>query len=547
VARALSILFGTETFNAEGLAKRAHKALQKRGFASSVKDMEGLSPADLLNMGTILIITSTYGNGDPPANAELLHAALMRPDAQPMAGLRFSVCGLGDQTYQRFAQCGRDFDARLAELGAQRFANRMDCDVDYEEPFEEWLGKVITALEGLSWGESAPKADPSEVETVVVQRTSVLAGPRPRPEAEPGSRRNPISARIVENRPLTTPGASREVRHLRLAVGALNWAPGDAMALWVPNGPEVVQSVLESTGNLPDTPVRLGDEELRLGDALSLRLELTKVDPRLVELIHQEGGPDFASCPLRDPEHPAAEAQVVDLLSAAKVKLPAQTLTDCLRSLAPRLYSIASSKRVSGDEVDFCLSIVHYSAFGRSRWGQATGHLAERAPVGELLPLYLQRAPHFALEEGARLLMIGPGTGIAPFRGFLQDRAARGLRGDTWLVFGSRNATTDALYSEELRGWLADGTLQRLDLAWSRDGQHKVYVQDRLLESAAQVWEWIQGGAIVYVCGDAQHMAPDVHATLQRIAQDQGGLDETGAKAWIKGLAQSGRYRRDIY
>jgi sulfite reductase (NADPH) flavoprotein alpha-component len=343
------------------------------------------------------------------------------------------------------------------------------------------------------------------------------------------------------NRPLTGAGAEREVRHLELdLMGApLSFQVGDSFGLHAPNDPAVVAEVLAAARAPADAPVRVGDDTLRLDDALRERFELTSVDPRLLTLL--DGAPEL-------PSDPSAEPHVVDVLRHAGRAVAPQALVDALRRLAPRLYSLASSPLAHPGEAHFTASVVDYEAYGRHRMGVATGWMAQRLPEGALIQVHVQPAPAFRLAPPeVDVVMIGPGTGIAPFRAFLQERSVRRGRGRSWLFFGSRHEAQDALYADELAAFRADGVLSRLDLAWSRDQPEKVYVQDRMLAAGAELWAWLQGGAHIYVCGDASRMAPDVHRALQQIAAAHGGMDAEAAKAWVKGLAQAGRYQRDVY
>ena len=564
-ARPVLVLWGTETYTAEGLAQQAGKALKKAGYDVKVQDIEQVDAEALAAAGTALIVTSTYGNGDPPANAEPLHGALMAADAPRLDGLRFSVCGLGDTTYPRFAQCGKDFDQRMAELGGLRFAARADCDVDYEPPFAAWLQSVLGGLADLPWGESVVEVDaPEAIVEVSGQDTvkdtgeasapsapadpsPVFLGPPARAGAPLGSRRNPGVATVLESRPETRPGASREVRHLRLDLreSGVRYEAGDSLAVWAPNDPKVVDAVLAAGRLDPDALVSVGEGPLvPLSEALSFRLGLGLVDPRLADHIVSRGGR------LAQP-YDNIDTHVIDLVRAAGVQLEAEVLVKCLRPLAPRLYSIASSPLARPGEADLLASVVRYEAFGYPRSGVATGWMADRLPVGGRLGVYLQAAPHFRLPaDDVPVIMIGPGTGVAPFRAFLQERAARGATGKNWLVFGSRSRDTDFLYQAELEGAVAEGRLHRLDLAFSRDpgvarGQN--YVQHKLLHNAAELWAWLEAGASIYVCGDAKQMAPDVHQTLRDIAAKQGGMSAEAAAEHIKGLSQAGRYLRDVY
>ncbi len=555
----ITILYGTETFNAEGLAEDTGEALEAAGLEVEVVDMDDFDISELTELGTVLIVTSTYGNGDPPANAEPLYEHLMGSDAPRLERMRFSVCGLGDSTYPLFAHCGKEFDRRLAELGATRFVDRQDCDVDFEEPWQAWCDRVVAVLSGAAPADgpapadsAAPAASAAPADSPAPEAAPAAALSRVGPAADPAaplySRKHPGMAEVVELRELTGPGASRSVLHLRIALDAPApaWTTGDSFAFWTPNDPALVDAILAAAQCDGGAPVQLSDarggtETLPLATALRDRLELTRADARLGALVAGTG----AALPTPTP---GADLFVLDVVSALSEPVAPQALVDALRHLAPRLYSIASSPQVDPAHVDFVASVVRYEACGRPRLGVATGLMAERLAVGDRLRVHHQPTPAFSLAPPDQdIIMIGPGTGIAPFRGFLQERAATRAPGRSWLFFGSRNAATDALYADELEAWRVSGVISRLDLAWSRDQGEKVYVQDRMRAHGAALWTWIAGGATVYVCGDAKHMAPDVHRTLRALAVEHGGMDEAGAKTWLKGLARSGRYMRDIY
>ena len=594
MSRAVTILYGTETFTAEGYAERTGEELEEEGYEVTVTDMEDFDPEEITSLRTLLVITSTYGNGDPPANAEHLYEHVMADSAPRLPHLRFSVCGLGDTTYPRFAQCGKDFDRRLADLGGTRFAPRQDCDVDIDPPWEEWLGNVKTALEALSWdvapAESAPvsseedqAAEPVDTDTdaevdanadveeaaevsvteapttdapdhdaveanavseAATEATAVhlRCGPPASPDAPVGRRRNPVVVQVAVNHSMTGEGASRDVRHIELDLTGtgLNYLPGDSIGLFPPNDPALVDAILEATGADPETPIELKAETLTLRDAMCTRLDVHYADPRLATAIEAAGGNVLVS--------DGPDVHVIDAVQHAGVCIAGATLARCLRRQAPRLYSVASSPSVHPNHVHLVASVVRYDAYGRPRSGVATGWMADRLPEGCAVRAYTQPADNFRLaDDSTDIIMIGPGTGIAPFRAFLQERAQRRCRGRSWLLFGSRNRSTDYLYGDELENWRHRGVLTRLDLAFSRDQDEKVYVQHRLIAQAKAVWSWIEKGAVIYVCGDAKSMAPDVHKALQQIAREQGGMDAEAARAWIRALAQDGRYMRDVY
>ena len=570
MSRSVTILYGTETFTAEGYAERTGEALSDLGYEVDVIDMEDFEPDAISTLKTLLVVTSTYGNGDPPASAEPLYDALMDDNAARLDGMRFSVCGLGDTTYPRFAQCGKDFDRRLAELGGARFAARKDCDVDVDPFWEEWLVDVKAGLEALDWAsgsgaaaatESAAataEASPAQQSTApepaavvapsasdAVAQASALhlrCGPPSKADAAPGSRRNPVLGTITVNRSLTGDAATRDVRHLELDLSGrgLSWEPGDSIGFFAPNDPTLVDAILEAAGADGEAAVDVKSGQMSLRDAMLTRLDVHTADGRLADAIKAAGGPVLSPS--------GADVHVLDALLHGGVAIGTAALHAALRRQAPRLYSVASSQLVDADTVHLVASIVRYEAYGRARSGVATGWMADRLPEGCEVRAYVHPQPEFRLAgDDADIIMIGPGTGIAPFRGFLQERALRRARGRSWMFFGSRNRATDYLYGEELEGWRNRGVLTRLDLAFSRDQDEKLYVQHKMLAQAKALWSWIQGGAIIYVCGDAKAMAPDVHRALQQVAREQGGMAADEARTWIRELAQNGRYMRDVY
>ena len=565
MSRSVTILYGTETFTAEGYAERTGEHLENAGYEVEVIDMEDFDPANIGTLHTLLILTSTYGNGDPPANAEPLYDALMADNAARLEGLRFSVCGLGDSTYTRFAQCGKEFDRRLAELGGQRIAARKDCDVDVDPSWEAWLDDVRAGLETLDWtivpakasksdapdAPDAPEAPEVAVEAAVEVTGEQIAdasavhhrcGPPSDLDATRGTRKHPVIGTIAVNRSLTGPDASRDVRHIELDLtGAeVSWEPGDSIGFFPPNEPALVDAILVAAGADGAHRVTLKNTEMSLRDAMLTRLDVHTADGRLADAIREAGGEALA------PD--GADVHVLDALTHGSVEIGAEALHKALRRQAPRLYSVASSQKVDANKVHLVASVLRYDAYGRARSGVATGWMADRLLEGCEVRAYVQPQPSFRLaEDGVDIIMIGPGTGIAPFRGFLQERALSRARGRSWMFFGSRNRATDYLYGDELESWRHRGVLTRLDLAFSRDQADKVYVQHRMLTHSKALWTWLQRGAAIYVCGDAKAMAPDVHRALQQIARDHGGMDADEARAWIRELAQSGRYMRDVY
>lgn len=530
------VLFGTESGNAQSLAKRAGEALTKAGLPVKVIDMMDFAGPDLEKLERLLVITSTYGNGDPPSNAEALHAFLMKK-CPPLPRLSFSVCALGDTTYDHFAKCGRDFDERLGALGATRLVDRQDCDVDYDDPFDAWLARVTERLVELASPRAAATASapPPSVDMPALETPAGLD--------EPGTRRNPVVLRVIDNRRLGGEGSQKRVHHVALSTAGapLPFAPGDSIGLWAENDPALVEAVAKAGAAPLDARVTIGGLDTTLRDALTRRLEIQHVDARLVEALRG---------PLPNEERQALieRSHVVDLLDASPKKLSPAELVDHLRPLAPRLYSVASSPRAYPGELHLMVDILEYQLSGTRRWGVASKQIAERLPVGSMIPAYLHRTPSFRLVPApTRIVMIGPGTGLAPFRAFLQERKLDGASESAWLFFGARSRAHDYFYGDELEAYVRDRTLAHLDLAFSRDQTEKLYVQHRMLERGRELAAWIAEGAVIYVCGNASRMAPDVHEALVSILRTHLGKSEESARAELAAMAESGRYQRDVY
>jgi sulfite reductase (NADPH) flavoprotein alpha-component len=533
--RPLTILFGSQTGSSESLAKLAAKEAGKHGFAAIVMDMVKFSTAKLAQEKNILIITSTYGDGDPPDNAKALHAALHAPDAPRLTGLRYSVCGLGDTNYIQFCQCGKNFDAQLEKLGATRASVRVDCDLDYEAKFATWLKAALAALGAT---EAAATAEtPSEISNLKSEISSPAAG---------STRKNPFLAPLLCSRVLNAAGSAKEVRHVEFSLegSGLVYETGDALGVFPQNSPELVAELLTTLGcdGEEAVPVPNGSTT-SLRHALTAHYDLGKPSP---ELISRFAAPTSGGG--------AATATVVlhlidVVLARPETRLAPVDFVRLLRPLQPRLYSISSSLRAHPGQVHLTVGAVRYEAHGRARHGVCSTFLADRCTPGTAVPVYVHGNKAFKLpaDSAAPIIMVGPGTGIAPFRAFLQERRATGAKGKNWLFFGDQRESTDFLYRDELLSWQRDGHLARLDLAWSRDQAEKIYVQNRMLEQAAEIYAWFEAGAYFYVCGDASRMAKDVDAALHKIIERAGGKSAAQAADYVQSLQAAKRYARDVY
>jgi sulfite reductase (NADPH) flavoprotein alpha-component len=529
----LTILFGSQTGTAESLAKKAAKEAGKRGFAATILDMAQTDVTKLAAEKNILIITSTYGDGEPPDNAKALHTALKAAGDRPLTAVRFSICALGDTNYVQFCQCGKDLDAWLERLGATRISPRVDCDLDYEEAFTKWLDTALAALAPSDKGQvtSDKIPDPS----LVTDHSSLVT-------ETAYSRKNPFPATVLAVRNLNGAGSAKEVNHVEFSLegSGLVYAAGDALGVYPQNCPALVADVLATLGCDGEEAVSTSAGELPLRRALTESLDLGKPAPELLALVPALAG---AANTTPGPFH------VIDALQAIPTKPAPADFIRTLKKIQPRLYSISSSPKAHPGQVHLTVGAVRYEKDGRPRKGACSAFLAEHALAAGKVGVFVHSNPAFRppVSGDTPMIMVGPGTGIAPFRAFLEERRATGAKGKNWLFFGDQKAASDFLYREELLGMEEAGLLTRLDLAFSRDQAEKIYVQQRMLESAPELWAWLEQGAHFYVCGDASRMAKDVDAALHRVIETAGGKSPTDAAAYVQALKAAKRYARDVY
>lgn len=490
----------------------------------------------------MLIVTSTYGEGEPPESAVAFHKFLFSKKAPKLDGLKYAVLGLGDTSYEFFCKTAIDFDEQLAALGAKRLHARADLDVDY-------------AAQAASWTEAAVLAFAPELKQATGS-AQVIAWPGATATASHDSaytKETPYSAELSVNQKITGRDSTKDVRHIEisLADSGITYQPGDALGVYFLNDTKAVDAILTATGLDGTTEVQLAGQTLALKTALTEQLELTQSYPSFVEKYAQATANSELLELVKDKaalRQYLDSRQTLDVILQNPAPLTAQQLVDSLRKQQPRLYSIASSQAEVGDEVHLTVGVVRYDAFGETHLGGASGFLAERLEEGSQVKVFVEHNDNFRLpDHETPVIMIGPGTGIAPFRAFLQERDQAGATGQNWLFFGNPHFTQDFLYQVELQDYLKRGVLSKLDVAFSRDQAHKVYVQDKLRLKAEEVWTWLQQGAYLYICGDGNKMAKDVHLALLDIAQQQGGLNAEQAEQYFDDLRQAKRYQKDVY
>jgi sulfite reductase (NADPH) flavoprotein alpha-component len=524
-AEPLTILYATESGNAEKLAGDLAKVARKSGLKPTLVDMADLEVASLASWRRLVVIAATWGEGEPPSRAVRSYADLMSEAAPRLDGVEFGVLALGDTAYAEFCAIGKAIDERLAALGAKRVADRADCDLDFGEPAAKWIDDAVKAL-----------APPQPTRSTVI---AVDFGAKPAGAAEAG----PLDAEITEHINLNSSRSAKTTIHLELAFNgaAPPYKPGDSLDIYPENDPAYVEALLKAAGLSGEGALRT--EFIKSRDVTTLSL-------KTLEAYAAATGQQYVKDLLQSGQAKAwiAGRQLIDLIAQYRVALSAEGLRALTRPLAPRAYSIASSRREVGEEAHLLVSAVRYETHGRERKGVASNHMAERLKKGNRLRVKLRPNKHFALpQDGSDIIMVGPGTGVAPFRAFVQERRGTGAKGRSWLFFGDRQFTHDFLYQLEWQEALRDGVLTRMDVAFSRDQPEKVYVQHRIWEQRRDVVDWLEDGAFFYVCGDGNAMAKDVRAALVRAYADVKALAPEAAEQAVRAIERGKRYLQDVY
>ena len=540
-AASLTILYGSQTGNAKNVASQLKTQAESRGLTVKLVNMADYKPNNLKKEKFISVVVSTYGEGEPPEDAENLHEFLYSKKAPKLEGVKVAVLGLGDSSYEFFCKTAQDFDQRFTDLGAETVFARADLDVDYEDEANTWLTGALDAFEPDLKAQSAGSAQ-------------VIPMPGAAAVTSQYNKQNPFAAELSVVQKITGRDSTKDVRHIEISLEGsdLTYTAGDSLGVYFLNDEALVDEALSLLTIDASTEITLGDKTISVRQALIENLELTQSYPAFVEkFAAATNNAELAKitedkATLREFIEPR---QIFDIIRQYPAKLDAQALVDCLRKLQARLYSIASSQSEVEEEVHLTIGLVEFEAFGSEHLGGCSGYLAKRAEEGASVKVFVEHNDNFRLpaDTNTPVLMVGPGTGIAPFRAFLQEREASEAQGDNWLFFGNPHFTQDFLYQVELQGYLKTGVLSKLDVAFSRDQAEKVYVQDKLRKSGAEVYAWLEKGAHFYVCGDANRMAKDVHQALLDIVQEFGGKSEEDAQAYLKELRNQNRYQKDVY
>jgi len=538
----ITLLSASQTGNARRVAEALRDDLLAAKLNVKLVSAGDYKFKQIANEKLLVVVASTQGEGEAPEEAVALHKFLFSKKAPKLDGAAFAVFGLGDTSYEFFCQAGKDFDSRLAELGAERLLDRVDADVEFQAAAAEWRARIVDVLKARVPKETSAQAAATATGAVNEVFTS------------PYTKEEPLTATPSVNQKIPGRDSEKDVRHLEIDLGdsGLRYQPGDAVGVWYQNDPALVKELVELLWLKGDEQVTVNGKTLPLAEALQWHFELTVNTANIVEnyatLTRSE-----SLLPLvgdkAQLQHYAATTPLVDMVRFSPAQLDADALIGLLRPLTPRLYSIASSQAEVETEVHVTLGVVRYEVEGRARAGGASSFLADRVEEEGEVRVFIEHNDNFRLPANPEtpVIMIGPGTGIAPFRAFMQQRAADGAEGKNWLFFGNPHFTEDFLYQVEWQRYVKEGVLNRIDLAWSRDQKEKIYVQDKLRQQGAELWRWINDGAHIYVCGDANRMAKDVEQALLDVIAEFGAMDAETADEYLSELRVERRYQRDVY
>ena len=535
----VTIISASQTGNARRVANELSQDIERLGIAVTHLPAGEYKAKKLSQEEILILVTSTQGEGEPPEEALSLYKYLFAAKAPKLTHLQFAVFGLGDASYPKFCQAAKDFDQRFAELDAQRLLVRVDADTDFQTISTSWRQAVIDKLSQLQLSNTQ---SPTENSTSIAVNSSLY------------HRDNPFIATVNVNQKITSRDSDRDIRHIELDLSDsdLHYQPGDAVGVWYQNSNELVEEILSITQLAGETPVEHHGQQIALKTVLTEYVELTQNTPIIIEKYAQAVQHPELLTLIGDREALLEMSQtlpLVDMLNRYRGKIAAQVFVGLLRPLTPRFYSIASAQDEVGSEVHLTVNVVRYQVDDKIRMGGASGFLANQIADQDQVKIFIEHNDNFRLPDDthAPIIMIAAGTGIAPFRAFLQQRASQGATGKNWLFFGNPHFISDFLYQVEWQSYVKEGLLTRIDLAWSRDQAEKIYVQDKLIAQASDIWQWLQEGAFIYVCGDAKRMAKAVDLALQQILMTQAQYSQEQAISYLDELRSQKRYQRDVY
>ena len=536
----LTIIYASQTGNAKGLAETLKAQAQAAGVAVELFNAADYKVKQLKKETHVLIVASTNGEGEAPDDAIEFHKQLKAGKAGKLDGLHYAVLGLGDSSYEFFCQTGKDFDEYLRKAGATPLLDRLDGDVDYEAVAESWSQSVVALVKDALQTDAANDVAPV---VPLTQGTASLY-----------NKKNPFTAELVTNQKITGRDSDKDIRHFEISLDGsdLSYQPGDALGVWFSNDEQLVDTLLALVELAPETPVKLDNDSVSIREALINHYELTQGYASFVQAYAELSGSDKLKALVEDKaalREYCANHQILDIVREQPAGLSAEQLQGALRRLTPRLYSIASAQAEVEDEVHLTVGVVRFDQDGEPRSGGASSFLADRLQEGGQVRVFVEHNDNFRLpaNDETPVIMVGPGTGIAPFRAFMQQREAQDAAGQNWLFFGNPHFTQDFLYQTEWQRYVKSGLLSRISLAFSRDQAEKVYVQHKLREQGAEVYAWLEQGAHFYVCGDANRMAKDVHQALIELVAEHGGRSREQAEEYVNALRSAKRYQRDVY
>ncbi len=543
----VTVLYGSHTGNGKGIAKKVAECVKALGFPVTLTDMNDYSVKKLKDEKILLTIVSTHGEGDPPVAAEALHEFIHSVRAPKLNGTKFAVLALGDRSYLQFCQTGKDFDQQLEKLGGTRWLNRVDCDVDFQEDADKWLENVLAKLENEIPKTASGRVNGNGVKAYAVAQANVAAKSK-------YDRKHPFEATILEKIQLNGRGSTKETWHVEVSLegSELTYEPGDSLGILPENAPEVVGLVLKNAGINGSESVDWNGVKKSLHDILTYDIELNLLSKDVIEKWSQKTQNSKLVELLANPtalRDYVYGRDVAELLHDFPVQFDPQEFVQTLKKLQPRLYSLASSLNFVPNEAHLTIGAVRYESFGRKRMGAASTFVADTIPIGQSLRVFVEKNEYFKLPQDADtpIIMVGAGTGVAPFRAFVQEREAQGADGKNWLFFGNPHFTTDFLYQTEWLQALKKGNLTKLNVAFSRDQKHKVYCQHKLIKHSRDVFNWLENGAYFYVCGDKNRLAPDVETALLQVVSKEAGFSEEKAQEYVKNLKKQRRYLEDVY